>query len=267
MIWKASLIIVSTIIVTSMAVDAVDTWQGSDATLLAQLVGVSRGDSCPAGMVPAVVGQSFSCIDAYEASPDPDCPVSTPASPTDTEQNVADADCLPRSAPDALPWRFVSRPEAERLCARASKRLPTAGEWYVGALDTPDIQCNTKGGQLAMTGGTAGCVSALGAYDAVGNVWEWVSDDVIEGQYRGRPVPPSGQIVSADADGVATETGELSGSASPYGTAYFWSQGTGAFGMIRGGFYGSRGDAGVYAVHAYTPVTFVGEAVGFRCVR
>jgi hypothetical protein len=47
---------------------------------------------------------------------------------------------------------------------------------------------------------------------------------------------------------------------------YFWSTSEGAFGILRGGFFGSRSDAGVYAAHARTVPTSVGTAIGFRCI-
>jgi hypothetical protein len=38
-------------------------------------------------------------------------------------------------------------------------------------------------------------------------------------------------------------------------------------GMFRGGFWGKADDVGIYAVYASSPPSFVGEAVGFRCVK
>lgn len=265
-IFKVTGILIGALVVTSLGIDASQTWQGSSGTLIAGLIG-SQETGCGEGMVAVPAGRTFSCVDQYEASAGPGCTVAVPNNPADTEANVANEDCGAVSQQGVLPWRYVSRARAAQLCARAGKRLPSAAEWYDSALDTKTSDCQVSTGVINVTGKNVACVSAAGVYDAVGNVWEWVEDDVMLGQYRGRPVPPSGYVTSADADGVATMTGSAAPPGSPYDTAYFWSDSQGTFGMIRGGFYGSRGDAGVYAVHAHTPPEFTGEAVGFRCVR
>lgn len=259
-------IVIGAIIITTLGIDASDTWRGSSSTLLGQLIGGAPGGVCPEGMVEVVTGRTFVCADIYEASASVECPHNSPVSQVETGTNIEVADCNAVSAAGALPWRYVARADAQRLCARAGKRLPTATEWYTLALDTKEEACRTTKGGVGKTGETGDCRSAVGVYDAVGNVWEWVEDDVVEGRYRDRPLPPSGYVAQADASGVATMTSDESARMA-YGTAYFWSAQEGNYGMIRGGFYGSKGDAGVHAVHAHTPPEFTGEAIGFRCVR
>ncbi len=251
--------------VTALGLDAADTWRGASGTLLGQLIGTQSEEVCPVGMVEVAVGQTFRCVDQYEVSTAPECAIKDPAGPRDTEVNLAMTDCLPVSEAQRMPWRFVAREEAARLCARAGKRLPTAAEWYTVALDTPDEPC-LQGGVLRPAGTASACVSPMGAFDLVGNVWEWVVDDVIDGVWEGRKLPETGYVVQVDRAGVATVTSSSTES-QVLDQAYFWSQAPGAYGMIRGGFYGSRADAGVVAVHAATPPSFTGEAVGFRCVR
>ena len=36
---------------------------------------------------------------------------------------------------------------------------------------------------------------------------------------------------------------------------------------MRGGYYSSRNDAGVYTTHAGTVPTMAGAAIGFRCIQ
>jgi hypothetical protein len=259
-------IVMGALVLTALGIDASDTWRGSSTTLLGQLISSTPGGVCPSGMVEVVTGRTFVCADAYEASAGPECPYNSPTSPTETSINIELSKCGVVSRAGAQPWRYIARAEAQRLCARAGKRLPTAAEWYTLALDTKETTCRTTKAAVGETGEAIECRSAAGVYDAVGNVWEWVEDDVIDGQFRDRPLPPSGYVAQADASGVAIMTADTS-AGTTYGTAYFWSDSQGNYGMIRGGFYGSRGDAGVYAVHAQTPPEFTGEAIGFRCVR
>lgn len=260
-------VVAGALFITTLGIDASDTWRGSGTTLLGQLIGGAAVGVCPAGMVEVPTGRTFVCADVYEASASAECPHTSPMNPVETATNIEATSCGAVSAPLAQPWRYVARADAQRLCARAGKRLPTAAEWYTLALDSKETACRTTKGEAGKTGESTDCRSAAGVYDAVGNVWEWVEDDVVAGRYRERPLPPSGYVVQADAAGIATMTGDLVGEVSTYGTAYFWSELEGNYGMIRGGFYGSRGDAGVHAVHAHTPPEFTGEAIGFRCVR
>ena len=53
------------------------------------------------------------------------------------------------------------------------------------------------------------CVSAAGVYDAIGNAWEWTSEDVFDGMLRGRLIPQEGFVRQVDAAGIATVTGNF----------------------------------------------------------
>jgi formylglycine-generating enzyme required for sulfatase activity len=150
------------------------------------------------------------------------------------------------------------------MCAGAGKRLPTSDEWYRIALGTETDTCVVDENAVRETG-TVECVSSSGIHDMVGNVWEWVDATVVGKNYDDRELPPEGYVTSVDASGVAITTateGDIL-----YGDDYFWSKGEGVFGMIRGGFYGSDDDAGLYAVNASVPTSFASQGVGFRCVE
>jgi len=92
-----------------------------------------------------------------------------------------------------------------------------------------------------------------------------VSDDVIDGMYNAAKLPESGYVTQVDSAGMATvantEPQEL------FGKDYFWSRGEGAYGIIRGGYYDSGTDAGVYTVHADTLPTSASAGIGFRCIK
>ena len=263
---KIGAVIFGAVIITALGIDAADTLSGSRSTMLGQLIATQEG-VCPDGMVEHPTASTFTCFDEYEASTDESCPVPNPQNEIDALKNAKDSGCGAVSAASRPPWTFVSREQAETACMRAGKRLPTNEEWQQIAAGTPDAvgDCNASKGKIEQTGDSPSCRSAAGAYDVVGNVWEWTSDDVFDGVYNGRDLPAEGYVLQVDKGGVATKSGT-----SPdelFGEDYFWSEKEGAYAMMRGGFYGSQEDAGVYTTHAATLPTMAGPAIGFRCVR
>jgi len=74
--------------------------------------------------------------------------------------------------------------QAQAACKNARKRLPSNAEWQAAVAGTPDpgpdngsTDCNTLSAFTAVTTGSrSSCVSADGAYDMVGNLYEWVAD-------------------------------------------------------------------------------------------
>lgn len=255
--------IVIALVITTLAIDATDSLNGKGGTMLGQLIG-SKAAICPQGMVHVPAALSFSCVDEYEVSAGDNCVVSVPKNQFDTEVNINKENCRGENLPEREPWRFINREQSAIMCARSGKRIPSAAEWYQFALGTAAENCNIMGSEVAVGDKFSKCISAAQIKNAVGNVWEWVSDDVINGQYLTRALPDTGYVMQVDSGGVATVTvlekdDQVTGE-------YFWSHPDGAFGMIRGGYYGSQTDAGVFTVHAQTAPTFTGNAVGFRCI-
>jgi hypothetical protein len=263
---KVGAVVFCAVLLTALGIDAADTLSGSRSTLLGQLISATPTGKCPSGMVEVPAGVSFGCVDKYEASPSKECPHSNPQNALETQENMNDPECKAASEKEQNVWTFISREQAVAACLRGGKRLPKNSEWYVVSAGTHDAEnkCNMSGGGAHKTGKGEECVSAVGAVDTVGNVWEWVSDDVIEGKLSGRELPATGYVAQVDSEGIATLTSQEP--SDLFSQDYFWSQLTGAFGMIRGGFYGSKSDAGVYAIHADTLPTTSGTAIGFRCV-
>jgi len=257
-------IIIVALTITTLAIDATDTLTGKGGTMLGQLIG-SEVEMCPSGMIHVPAALTFSCVDEFEVSASNDCVTLVPENQFDTEANINENKCQAVSNSQREPWRYINREQAAVMCARSNKRLPSAAEWYQFSLGTEVEKCNTSGSNIADGDFFPGCVSAVQVKNTVGNVWEWVNDDVIAGQYLGRQLPETGYVKQVDNGGVATVTileldSEVTGE-------YFWSNQTGAFAIIRGGYHGSKTDAGVFAVHAHTLPTFSGTAIGFRCLR
>jgi hypothetical protein len=162
------------------------------------------------------------------------------------------------SLPGVLPAGYVSWFQAAAAARNSLKRLPTNQEWQVAALGTPDTggaddgatTCDTDNlnlsGTLSVTGSRSACVSDVGAFDMVGNTWEWVADWVP----RSPNAPGSWGTFSDDWQGLVG------------------AQTTGAPGaLVRGASRYDHEQAGVFAVLGdWEPSTQTGN-FGFRCAR
>ena len=267
MIWvRLTVVVVGALVVTAFGIDAAHTLRGERGTMLAQLLNTDAKE-CPKGMLPVHTVPGVACVDAYEASPSEACPIPSPQHMLDTQRNLSMQGCSAVSKKGSEPWRFVTRDQAMQLCARSQKRLPTSAEWYALAPGVTDssTSCNTHTRSVSPTGSFTECVSPYGVYDLVGNVWEWVRDDVIDGTYKERRLPETGYVAQVDENGMATASTDTPDTL--FNADYFWSQSNGSYGIIRGGYYDSGDDAGVYAVHADTLPTSASPGIGFRCVR
>lgn len=279
-IWKITrgfIIIIASIVITSLAINATDHIGNISESLLGNVFSIGgNSDGCGEGMaaVPAE-GGSF-CIDKYEASPSNGCQYKDPKNTEETKLNLDQPDCKAASVSGVSPWRNIARHQAELACAKAGKRLPTNKEWYRASLGTPDISsgwgaddCNLGRKNVQepdMTESHQRCISSVGAYDMAGNVWEWVDGSINDGEYLGRNIPPSGFVQEIDIDGIAVKT-DLQSPEISFNEDYFWSDGAGIKGIIRGGYWGNDSDAGQYAVNSVVSPMFTGMGVGFRCAK
>lgn len=261
---KGALVVLGAVVFSSVAIQASDLLRNIDGNLVG--LALEGGQSvCGVGAVEVHLATGTLCVDQYEASPIETCPYAVLMDGTQTQVNINERTCTIATVPDAVPWRFVSMQQAQQLCARVGKRLPNNDEWYalVTGMLTQD-SCHTDGNNPALTG-ASDCVTHAGIHDMIGNLWEWVDAEVVGGQYNGRPVPESGYVQLVDADGVVLETG--SNANSDYGSDYANTSLDGVYGMIRGGFYDSGEDAGLYAQNLAVPFDLKAPGVGFRCVK
>jgi hypothetical protein len=173
----------------------------------------------------------------------------------DSGQNCTD-DIFAVSLPGVTPSADVTWFQAQQACLNARKRLPSSAEWQAAVAGTPDpgpdngtTDCNTDSVEMAtLTGSRAGCVSADGAFDMVGNVLEWVSDWV----------PRS------------SESGDWGASVSPTGDDQYLAgaETEGEPGApLRGGGFNEDVGAGPLAVYGHNGPSDSFYDTGFRCAR
>jgi hypothetical protein len=156
-------------------------------------------------------------------------------------------DIYARSVAGVLPNGRLTWFQAQQALANSGKRLPTNAEWQQVAAGTPDHPgpCNTNSTGRLSTGQSPGCISNHGAYDMVGNVWEWVADWTPRSNASG-----NWGSFSDDLQGLA-------GAAS--------SGAPGA--LIRGGNYSNVSGAGPLAMLGNIAPGHSASDIGFRGVR
>lgn len=262
---RAIIILLGIIVLTSFSIDATDTFKTSQSAL-SIFAKKATEKSCPVDMVLISNARDNYCLDRFEASVGVDCPVITPVSAQDTASNINVSKCFAVSKLNSKPWVYVTEVQAEQLCAKSGKYLPNAVQWYEGALGTPDDDhvCNVNG-SLSETGKNLACTSGSGTFDMIGNVWEFVSGEVNNGTYGNKKLALTGYVESINNYGLPQES--TSTAQKIYNDDYFWLNSSGTFKMIRGGFYGSKSDGGIFSVHADIDSNFSSGAVSFRCAK
>jgi len=267
---KEIIVIISAIVLTTVGIKASDNFFNSNDLV------IQDKSRCPINMVFVFSENGGFCIDKYEASPNHNCPYNNPLSQSQTRINLDDPHCYSDSRADAIPWRNISQNQAAMACAKAGKRLPTNKEWLQAALGTPDHNsgwgsddCHVSNNwqlQPGLTGSGKNCVSSVGAYDMIGNVWEWVDGTIFNGIYNNRQLPKQGFVKSIDEDAIPNETDQKISDLNYY-EDYFWIKSKGTRGISRGGYWNNKSDAGQYAVYMVTSPAFTGVGIGFRCVK
>ncbi len=264
---KELIVVLTAIILTTLGIRAADNFS----------LDKSAEDSvCDKGMVLVMASDGDFCIDKYEASAGPDCPYINPKNQTETRDNINKINCKPQSVAQKEPWRSISREQAMIACAKAGKKLPTAKEWYAAAMGTPDKQSdwtkddcqvnNNWPNQPGLTGFGKNCVSAAGAYDMIGNVWEWIDATVDNGKYQDRELPDKGYVVLVDENGLPAKT-DINKADINYYNDFLWIKKTGLRGIVRGGYWNNKSEAGLYSAYIVSPPSSAENGIGFRCVK
>ena len=149
--------------------------------------------SCPDDMV----ASGSICIDKYEASVW-DAPSGGSQIDPSTSCALDGSDCskdstagtgtpiYAQSVVGVTPTAQVTWYQAAQACANVGKRLPTTAEWQAAASGTvdpglntdPAAGCNTASASGVSLTGASGdlCKSDAGAFDMIGNLWEWTAE-------------------------------------------------------------------------------------------
>lgn len=273
---RTIVVVIGAIILTTLGVRATD---NITSTFLASVgENVERNELlCPLDMVFVPSETGGFCIDKYEASPGSGCSYQDPQSQVQTRTNLNEINCKPVSVSLAVPWRYISQDQAQAACAKAGKRLPTNEEWYLAALGTPDVNsnwgpedchvANNWNSQPGLTGSGSKCISSAGAYDMVGNVWEWVKGTALDGVYEEkRQLPERGYIDSTDGRGLPGLTNPNTPNPN-YNEDYFWVHSEGLRAFARGGYWDNQSLAGIYSIYLIYQPSSVGPGTGFRCAK
>jgi hypothetical protein len=261
---KSFLIGLAAVVLSTLGIQASDEMGGISgrmSALLSESVPV-----CEEGTTLVLFGTNSVCMDIYEASPNKNCPYGNPQNELETDTNIIKGQCQSASVVGVKPWRFINYTEASQVCARSGKRLPTNEEWYKVSLGLADPEaCFTNSGGILNNTGENDCISPVGVHDMVGNVWEWTSDMSKNGIYNEHTLPESGYVTLVDDEGVILKTGPLPNAS--FGNDYASVSREGTRGFLRGGFYGSGEDGGIFAQNIAAPIDLSTIGVGFRCVR
>lgn len=261
---------------STLGIDAADHYGDLSQSIVGRLV-LGRPDGpCAEDMVLVQMPGGEACIDRYEASAGDKCSARQPASNQESQSNLDQGECLPVSVKGNIPWTNISQNQASRACAKAGKRLLTDAEWTQSALGTPDAdsgwgaeQCQVASNwdkQPGMTGSGEKCVSFSGAYDMVGNIWEWVGGTVADGEFDGRKLPVEGYVKGVDEnDGLPTSTSDKPD--EMYFNDYYWVKSSGSRAIARGGYWNNKAEAGQYSYYVVFAPDSYGGSIGFRCAK
>jgi len=253
-------------------------------------------DACPTDMV--YVGhdwtwqgthwtQEYFCIDKYEASNGGGAyyvDMNGDGDTADTAVNVyGDGTTFNETTPtakavsvyNATPWVSINQVNAKAACMAAGKHLATNYEMLLAAKGTPDLgsgwganDCQVNynwDSQPGLTGSGSNCVSDAGAYDLIGNVWEWTDNVIVDNAHpaTGASLPGTNLITGLDVYGLPTST-DGSGS-DDYNYDKFWITVTGYRGFLRGGGWTGGSNAGLFALFLLYAPSSTNSALGFRC--
>jgi len=130
-----------------------------------------------------------------------------------------------------------------------------------GGADDNVTTCNTDlPSAIVPTGSRAACVSDVGAYDMVGNVFEWTAD------WMQGPLNPWAPTGGTATSGATYGNDRLEGVNRALDQGIFGAQNFPAA-LVRGGETSLGIGSGVFTLQAIVGPGKTGSDLGFRCVR
>ena len=253
-----------------------------------------KGGQCPNGMVWVPSPGNF-CIDAYEAT--------YSASGTKVDGTTCSSNCplsqYNQSPWTSVQAPAPSQTQAITLCQNMGKVLPTDFEWWLASTGTPDphnsapaagtepcqiwntgdwcaysnrkpngsVWANDKGWGACIatikTGTASQYKSVVGAYDMIGNVWEWVNDTLTAGVYsQTTVVAASNYITAINTRGIPTTLGSAS---TQFNYDYQWYNASDDRAGLRSGGWAYGASVGRFALYLSNTPGSTNELIGFRC--
>ncbi len=235
-------------------------------------------DYCPSDSV--LVGNV--CVDKYEASVWSNAAGGTQYGASsddypcnDNGQNCASTNKIyARSETGRTPSANLTWFQASAACRNSGKRLLTSAEWTEAANGTPDPgatgtapNCNVSGSGPTTTGAGTSCLSAAGAENMIGSLWEWVAEWGTAGAGASNAMATMVQV-----DGTGTgynDDGQWNvggNSYTNYAAPAGWIAGQ-VPAVVRGGGWGDGAAAGVFTFAADDAPSVWSGSIGFRCGR
>lgn len=260
---------------------------GTDLNLLPD-----DGVFCPAGMVWVGANRLNSgfCIDAYEASW------------SEGNKPVSAANRNPWSSLPGDIFPYFGQAEAANYCQSVGKRLPEDYEWFLASRGTPDeleapaigeeachhwndrsdLPQRTRKPKEAVwqdtsyewsiynkgfikTGSALRCRSAYGAFDMVGNLFEFTANSQSGKSYGEISLPPRNYVANINRDGIPIKTS--SEPSDRFNHDYFWLDNENEHVFLRGGSWFDGEKAGVFSLNLILNQGIGDYNVGFRCAR
>lgn len=275
---------------------------GSDFTIIPD-----SGGLCPTGMV-YVPAPAKICIDRYEVSYSAsgtkpngtscssNCPLSVAsANPWTTRsgwpsvsQTLAITYCqnMGKVLPTDLEWFIAASGTPDPYTSKPSRISGSEGPepcmiWNTssadGIVERPQGSTQCSDGYVwgsdtnpnIKTGTASKCISTIGAYDMIGNIWEWVNDTKSTSDIYSSgntAVPTANQtIAQINNYGVPVTSGGTSCSGGKCNNDYYWvASGTLTAGL-RSGFWYYGASAGRFALTLSDAPGYSNYSFGFRC--
>jgi formylglycine-generating enzyme required for sulfatase activity len=183
------------------------------------------------------------------------------------------------SLPNENPSRWITWFQAQEACGAAGKELCTNAQWQLAAFGTADPSATDPGddsercniwenskpadslwgttNETILTGSASQCISRYGAYDMVGNLWEWTANWYGQGA--------DGDDGNQADDGEFHGDGYMNVDSAQFKGTYNPSNPVFSASAARGGNWAIGSKSGVFSFSLHVGVTYWDISLGARC--